>query len=119
MELIKLTTPQEWASTFVSEDKLNECLKKTEEQIEIAKGRTFYAWPTIVISEEWNKALRNAVAQRYIDFGWEAVIHYTSEEKGESPGMTIFMLHTKESLSTWHNNNKYAQKFDYTIISKD
>ena len=119
MKPIKLTTPQEWAETFVNEDKLNECLRKTEAQIEIAKGRNFHAWPIIVISEDWNKALRNAVAQRYIDFGWHAVVHYTSEEKENLPGLTTFVLLTKEMLQTWHENNQYAQKFDYTIIKMD
>ncbi|MDO8640836.1 MAG: hypothetical protein Q7R33_04780 [Nitrosarchaeum sp.] len=44
----------------------------------------------LIISGEYTKDSRNAVARQYVDRGWKKVIHKSSSENGERPGLTSF-----------------------------
>lgn len=116
MKKLELTTPEQWEKTLISEDELRDALKITEDKLENMKGMTFYPWPIITIPADWNKSLRNAVAMRYKDFGWNKVVHYVSDEYGENSKITTIILFTEERFNQWKENNRYAQKFDYTVI---
>ena len=43
-----------------------------------------------ILTKEYPKSIRDEIAQKYRDCGWNFVEHRTSSENGERPGLTEF-----------------------------
>lgn len=67
---------------------------KLEKEIDesIIKRHGYYKWETATLVGEYPVGVRNALAKRYRDAGWNFVYHHTSSENGESPGFTEFVF---------------------------
>lgn len=59
---------------------------------EIKKNHGHYPYEEAMLHKEYTQAVRNEVARRYREAGWKYVIHRTSSENGERPGLTHFKL---------------------------
>ena len=62
-----------------------------EIDMEIMTNHLWYSmFDFAILKGEYPKHIRDEVAQRYRDSGWEFVEHRTSSELGERPGITEF-----------------------------
>lgn len=59
---------------------------------EIKKNHGHYPYEEAILGKEYTQAVRNEVAHKYREAGWKYVIHRTSSENGERPGLTHFKL---------------------------
>lgn len=59
---------------------------------EIKKNHGYFPYEEAVLTKEYSQAIREEVARRYREAGWKYVIHRTSSENGERPGLTHFKL---------------------------
>ena len=89
----KLTTPDEvrGIDRYVMVDKLiNEIEEKMKELIKCAERnhQRIRSPMTVIVSHEYSNDVRQRVAEKYLEAGWERVIHSTSSENGERPGLT-------------------------------
>lgn len=48
------------------------------------------------VKEEYPVNIRNTVAQKYKNAGWDYVYHITSSEHGDRPGLTRFIFSTEK-----------------------
>lgn len=67
-------------------------LNKVEVEIDkqLVKNHTQHPWEEVLLDEEYTVEVRDALAKRYINAGWDYVYHQTSSENGERPGLTMF-----------------------------
>ena len=65
-----------------------------------------YPWEEALIDEELPLKIRDELAKRYIEGGWEYVYHNTSSENDERPGLTYFAF-SMEPVKHMSNNNRY------------
>lgn len=66
----------------------------------------WHPWEEAIIHSEYPVSIRNEIAKRYSNAGWNHVYHLTSSENGERPGLTNFMF-SMEDLSSIINIEKY------------
>lgn len=59
---------------------------------EIKKNHGKYPYEDVILPKEYSWVVREEVARRYREAGWKYVIHRTSSENGERPGLTHFKL---------------------------
>lgn len=88
----------------------------------IKRNHGMYPWEIAILDREYETEIRDELARRYINAGWNYVYHHTSSENGERPGLTCFILsmnHVEyiENDEKYHkfkrvlgNNNMYASK---------
>jgi hypothetical protein len=58
---------------------------------EIAENHHWYHMCDFaILTKEYPKSIRDEIAQKYRDVGWNFVEHRTSSESGERPGLTEF-----------------------------
>lgn len=89
----KLTTPDEvrGIARYAMVDKLiNEIEEKIKELVQCAKrnNQAIRNPMTVIVSGEYSNDVRQRVAEKYVEAGWEQVIHSTSSKNGERPGLT-------------------------------
>ena len=74
----------------------------------------FYPWETAIIEGEFLVEQRNAIAQKYIEDGWNYVYHRTSSENGERPGLTTFLF-SNTPIEHAKNGNYHICKKEITL----
>lgn len=75
---------------------------KIDEQIKKFHG--LYRWDEAIIPGEYSFEVRNMLAKKYKENGWNFVYHQTSSENGERPGLTCFRFSTSELDDTLTKN---------------
>lgn len=83
---------------------LDELEQKIDSKIISFHG--WYPWEEAIIEGELPLDIRNQIALRYKNAGWNYVYHRTSSEGGERPGLTSFKF-SKEPINhdyvtNWH-----------------
>ena len=74
---------------------------------ELIKTHGYYPWDEAVIGYDLTLNERNKIAEMYLDAGWKFVYHRTSEENGEKPGLTTFILSMSEVEHAEGENRHY------------
>ena len=69
---------------------LDEIESKIDEDVK--KNHGMYPWEDAILDREYETEIRDELAKRYINAGWNYVYHHTSSENGERPGLTCFIL---------------------------
>lgn len=104
-----MLTPKEVAQ--LNDNKYD--LETIEKEIDtsIIDFHGFYPWEYASITYELPMNIRDKIAKKYIDAGWNYVYHVTTSEKNERSGLTAFMF-SMEKLA-----DKYTKY--YHVVSKD
>ena len=72
----------------------------------IIRFHGWYPWEEAIIEDEIPMDIRNQIAQRYKDAGWNYVYHRTSSENNERPGLTSFKFSMEpikpEYINDWN-----------------
>lgn len=87
-----MITPDELAQvepTTNGNKDIDELIEEIDAEIK-ANHLWYNMYDFAILTNEYPKQLRNEIAQRYKDSGWEFVDHRTSSELGERPGLTEF-----------------------------
>ena len=58
----------------------------------IKRNHGQYPYENVILLKEYPVSVRDEIARRYREAGWKYVIHRTSSENGERPGLTHFKL---------------------------
>ena len=58
----------------------------------IKRNHGQYPYENAILLKEYPVSVRDEIARRYLEAGWKYVIHRTSSENGERPGLTHFKL---------------------------
>lgn len=72
----------------------------------ILKFHGWFPWEEAIIEGEYPVEIRNEIAKKYKENGWEFVYHQTSSENGERPGLTCFKF-SMEELIDEHTKEKF------------
>lgn len=85
-----MITPTDLVSSVEQNiDDIDDIIAKID--AEIAENHLWYnMFDFAILTREYPKHLRDEIAQKYRDSGWDFVEHRTSSELGERPGLTEF-----------------------------
>ena len=72
---------------------MDELISKIDESMN--KFHEWYPWESAVIEGEPSVDIRNEIAIKYIEAGWNYVYHDTTSENGERAGLTGFKFSSK------------------------
>ena len=100
---------------------VKEIVEKIDEKLRFAGECRNSEWFDVILPNEYREDLRNSVAKEYIDAGWDMVVHQTSTENGERPGITYFAFLTENTIDSFFK--EYVDTLDkrkiYYVITKD
>lgn len=100
---------------------VKEIVEKIDEKLRFEGECRNSEWFDVILPNEYREDLRNAVAKEYIDAGWDMVVHQTSTENGERPGITYFAFLTEHTVDSFFK--EYVDTLDkrkiYYVITKD
>lgn len=73
-------------------------LAKIEMEIDasIKKFHGWYPWEVAILEKEYPVSVRNKIAEKYKQAGWNFIYHQTSSENDEMGGLTCFRFSTCE-----------------------
>lgn len=81
-------SPTKLKELYIKNFNLDEVEQAIDEQL--VKNHTQHPWEEVLLDEEYSVEVRDALAKRYINAGWDFVYHQTSSENKERPGLTMF-----------------------------
>lgn len=83
---------------IAKDDRFPELARNLESEIDggLQTQHGTYPYEVAMIKGEYPLEVREAVAQKYHEGGWDNVYHQTSSEVGELPGLTCFILSKHE-----------------------
>jgi len=81
-------SPTKLKELYIENFNLDEVEKAIDEQL--IKNHTQHPWEEVLLDEEYAIEVRDTLAKRYVNAGWNYVYHQTSSENGERPGLTMF-----------------------------
>ena len=70
----------------------------------------FEPWAQAFVDGNYSVELRDAVAKKFIEAGWNKVCHISNNELGTGRGTVTFVLLTEETCNDWkksHNVNEW------------
>lgn len=75
----------------------NTNFEELEEKIDnsIKNFHCWFPWEEAIIEGEYSFEIRNIIAKKYKENGWDFVYHQTSSENGERAGLTCFRFSKK------------------------
>lgn len=84
----------------------NKLFEELETKIDegIKNFHGWHPWEKAIIDGEYSLNVRNIIANKYKENGWDFVYHQTSSENGERAGLTCFIFSTKELDSKYIKN---------------
>lgn len=85
-----MITPKELEQYEIANVNIEAIIVDIDTEIKRNHGR--HSYEDAVLTKEYSKFVRDEIARRYREAGWKYVIHRTSSENGERPGLTHFKL---------------------------
>lgn len=102
-----MITPNNFQELSLNDSRVESYIAKIDDAIREYALHPSYPWVEVQIAGEIEYALRNAIAAKYMEAGWDNVVHYTSSELRETYGLTTFVLCTEDTnklfSETYHN----------------
>lgn len=98
---------------FKSKVDIESLISKIDESMK--KFHEWYPWEVAVIEGEPSVEIRNKIAVKYIEAGWNYVYHSTTSEDGERAGLTGFDF----SMSPIEKANKNAFLVMRSSVNED
>lgn len=88
---------------------IDKLIEEIDESIKSFHG--WYIWEFALIEHDLSVEIRNKIAKKYIEAGWNYVYHQTSKENGERPGLSSFMFSTTKIEEEYVKNKVCVQIF--------
>ena len=98
-----MITPNDLKKIKIENTDFNKIEAEIDEYIKKTHGS--YPWEEAIIKGEYSVEVRNTIAKKYKDNGWNFVYHRTSSEHNDKPGLTCFMFSNKKI------DDKYTKLF--------
>ena len=95
--------PNDLKNIEINNVDFEELEQKIDDSIKRFHG--WFPWEEAIIEGEYSIEVRNIIANKYKDNGWDFVYHQTSSENGEMAGLTCFKFSNKEL------DEKYTENF--------
>lgn len=88
-----MITPEELEQYEIANVNIEAIIVDIDTEIKRHHGQ--HPYEDAFLIKEYSKSVRDEIARRYREAGWKYVIHRTSSENGERPGLTHFKLSMK------------------------
>ncbi len=85
-----MITPAELEQYEIESVNIEAIINDIDKKIKRNHGN--HPYEQAILPEEYSRVVREEVARRYREAGWKYVIHRTSSENDERPGLTHFKL---------------------------
>lgn len=89
-----MITPKDVIKLELSESSLEELEKQIDAEIKKNHKKHSKDWETAILKKEYSLEVRNAIAHRYIEAGWNHVYHQVSSDEGYDDNKTYFRFST-------------------------